>query len=83
MNEPKIELFGLWRNTTKDGRVWYSGMLGKARVVVFENQYKKPGEKSPDLRVYLTEAAKTEQRPSAPSQEPAAPAHEDTSEIPF
>ena len=49
----KIKLTGLWKNTSKNGQVFYAGNLGPAaRLLVFKNSFKK-GEKEPDLVLYL------------------------------
>ena len=49
-----IELSGLWEGTTKSGDTYFSGYLGKAKVLIFKNKHKKD-EKHPDYIIYLDE----------------------------
>lgn len=48
----KVPLCALWANTSKGGKKYWSGMLGDAKVLVFEND-KRGNDRAPDLRVYL------------------------------
>lgn len=75
MNDKKIELCALWKNTTKEGKTYLSGNIGGAKVLVFANEYKKE-EREPDYRVYLVPREK-EPRASAPSAPPPAVANDD------
>jgi len=52
-----INLCGLWKNTTKDGREYFSGNLGDAKVLIFTND-KKGNDKAPDFRMCLAEKTK-------------------------
>jgi uncharacterized protein (DUF736 family) len=52
-----INLCGLWKNTTKDGREYFSGNLGDAKVLIFTND-KKGNDKAPDFRLCLAEKTK-------------------------
>lgn len=54
-----IELSGLWLHESKDGMKYFSGSLGRARLVVFKNNFKKE-EKEPDYILYLDEPIKKE-----------------------
>lgn len=55
-----IELCALWLNETKDGKKYMSGNLGNAKLMLFKNDYKKPGSKEPDYRLFLDEKPKEE-----------------------
>ena len=46
------EIGVLWRKTTANGGVWYSGIIDGRPVVVFWNSKKKTA-KAPDYRVLL------------------------------
>jgi uncharacterized protein (DUF736 family) len=41
----------LWKNTSKDGKVYFSGVIGDTKIVVFENSYKEK-ESQPDYKIY-------------------------------
>ena len=45
MNDVLIRLTGMWENTTKDGRQYFSGVLGGVKVLLFKD--KNPAEGSP------------------------------------
>jgi uncharacterized protein (DUF736 family) len=86
--KPKMEEVGaLWENQSKGGKVYFSGKVNGVPVIVFQNTYKKPGEKSPDWRVYLKEDNPDYQRAEspAPRQEhrPAPQQEPETDDIPF
>lgn len=55
----KEELGALWRKKSMNGSEYYSGTINfngeKKEVVVFQNAYKKEGERTPDFRIYLSE----------------------------
>lgn len=53
-----IQLTGLWANKTKAGDTYYSGSLGRGKVLIFKNKNKR-NEKDPDLQLFL--APKQEQ----------------------
>ena len=48
----KVKVAGLWRNKARDGSAYLSGNWGDARILIFQNGYKK-GEKEPDYHMYL------------------------------
>lgn len=54
-----IELSGLWLNESKDGQKYFSGSLGRARLIIFKNTFKKE-EKEPDYLLYIDERTKKE-----------------------
>lgn len=49
------ELGGLWLQVSKAGKRYMSGTVGDHRVVIFKNEHKKEGERTPDYRVYKSE----------------------------
>jgi hypothetical protein len=53
-----IKLTGLWLNT-KDGKQYFSGSLGGAKVLIFKNDYKKE-DKHPDYNLFLVKKEKRE-----------------------
>ena len=52
-------LVSLWKNTSKNGKVYYTGKLGNVGLVAFEND-NKTNEKQPDLTIYIKEEQKEE-----------------------
>jgi uncharacterized protein (DUF736 family) len=85
------EAGALWLKKSKAGNDFLSGyILGENKerinVVVFKNTYKKPGESSPDYRVYLSEnKSQTTPAQSSPSSESenSADSSDSSDEIPF
>lgn len=75
-----IKLCGLWKNKTKDGKVYYSGGLTySSNLLLFSNAYKEsPDDKKPDLILYIGKKEKKEDNPK--TQESEDPGSED---IPF
>ena len=67
MNEnTKIKLTALWEKTSKNGTKYWTGRLGDAGLIIFENQYKTE-QKHPDLIVYLDQPARQkEEQDSGP-----------------
>ena len=53
-------LLSLWKNTSKNGNVYYTGKLGNVGLVAFENNDKQ-NEKQPDLTIYVKEETKQEE----------------------
>jgi len=50
----RIKLCGLWKQTTKDGKTYYSGGFGYgAGLQLFTNKYKEGDPKKPDLILYV------------------------------
>lgn len=55
-----VRLTGLWKHTSKDGKLFLSGAIGAAKVLVLQNEFKKePGD--PDFNLFL--APREEKRP--------------------
>lgn len=50
---PKVKLFNLWENQTKDGKKFLSGSFGATSILIFQNSYKKE-DKHPDWIAYVT-----------------------------
>ena len=69
-----VPIGGLWTNADRDGKTYLSGYLGDARLLVFKNKFKKPGEKQPDYRMYVARKAKPAQTDALTDGEPSAPA---------
>jgi len=47
-----VEIFALWKNTSKSGETYLSGKLGSSRVLVLKNNYKE-NDNQPDYRVFV------------------------------
>lgn len=66
------ELGGLWLKTSQAGKKFMSGKLTlngeNVEVVVFKNEFKKDGERTPDYRVYRSQPREQQQQ----QQQPAA-----------
>lgn len=50
-----VKLTGLWLNTARDGKTYFSGTLGSARVMIFVNSYKVEGDNAPDYIMYVSQ----------------------------
>ena len=88
------EMGALWLKKSKAGNNFMSGYITdeegeRQNIVIFKNNFKQPGELSPDYRIYLSntgnatvknEKEQNEEKPEEPasSQEEA-----DLDEIPF
>jgi len=92
----RIKLCGLWKQTTKDGKVYYSGGFGYgAGLQLFTNKYKEGDPKKPDLILYVVkkkpktqDEARTDYRVGSPeptphTDRPGSREREDEDEIPF
>ena len=42
----------------KDGKIYFSGNLGDSKIMIFPNQFKEPGSKQPDFRLFIAEKNK-------------------------
>ena len=94
-NSKKKEQGALWLKKSKQGNEFLSGYFldendEKVSIVVFKNGYKKPGESSPDYRIYLSnmeEGAGSKSQgknASVSTPESRSPSEEaDSEEIPF
>jgi hypothetical protein len=55
-NAPMVKLAGLFRRTSKNGNEYFSGLLGGARVLIFENREHDPEDpKSPSHHLFIQE----------------------------
>ncbi|UOF80635.1 hypothetical protein [Caudoviricetes sp.] len=62
-----IEISGLWQHESKDGKTKYiTGNFGKARILIFKNNFKNEGSNEPDYIFYLEEALKKNEIPVNP-----------------
>lgn len=53
-NSKMMSVTGLWRNETKDGRVYLSGNWGhNTKILIFPNTKKEQGSKQPDYTFCL------------------------------
>jgi hypothetical protein len=52
MANKEDEIGALWQRTSANGKTFLSGKINGADVVVFTNDHKQPGEKTPDWRVF-------------------------------
>ena len=62
-------LTGLWKNRDKAGKVYLSGSLGLARLLVLPNDFKRT-EKDPDYNVLLVPAEKRTGPPASSTPKP-------------
>lgn len=52
------KIFSIWKNTSKNGNVYYTGKLGEVNIIGFENV--KENEKQPDIIFYVADEKKKE-----------------------
>jgi uncharacterized protein (DUF736 family) len=85
------EIGGLWESATKDGKVYLRGKIDGQDVVLFRNEWKKEGERTPDWRVYKSQPRDQQATPQ-PTPQPApraaelpayAPEYAEDDSIPF
>lgn len=71
--QPLVPLCGLFERTSKSGRRYFSGLLGSARILVFENSTHNPDDpKSPTHSVFIQErVASSDHKPAVASKPPA------------
>ena len=66
-NEKKKAIGALWEKQLPDGRKLLSGEIEidgkKTRIVLWSNTFKKPGERSPDVRIFVDTYEPKKQRP--------------------
>lgn len=60
------KLISIWKNKSKNGKIYYSGKLGEVNIIGFENV--KENEKQPDIIFYVADEKKKE----APKKEEKA-----------
>jgi len=82
MSEKKnVKLGALWEKRNMKGDVYYSGVFGDTKIVVFKNAYKKPGDNQPDFQIFLQNVLKKEN--DAKGETPFNPLPIVGDEIPF
>jgi uncharacterized protein (DUF736 family) len=57
------DIGALWQKVSKNGKTYLSGTVNGQRVVVFKNERKQEGERTPDWRIY----------PEAPREDGGSP----------
>lgn len=66
----RIQLSGLWKQTSRAGKTYYSGSLGpNVQLQLFPNQYKKEGDNRPHLILYLVKREPKKKREELPRSE--------------
>ena len=53
MSEKKQSVGGAWQKTAKSGKVFFSITIGDKKYSMFRNEYKEPGSKQPDYRLFV------------------------------
>lgn len=61
------KIFSVWKNTSKNGKTYYSGKLGDLQIIGFENI--KENEKQPDIVFYVSDE-KQEKKKEEPKTDP-------------
>ena len=76
-----MEFCGLWENTSKAGKKYYSGRLGNAKLMLFKVPDEKRTERGPAMRIMIA-PWETREAPGTPIPDKAtsSPADDD---IPF
>ena len=75
-----IELTGLWLKESADGKKFFSGSLGRSKLLIFKNNFKED-ENQPDYILYVTKRAKRED--NGDDFEDAAEEHTHDEDMPF
>lgn len=55
MPDKTDEIGALWKRESKQGVTYLTGKINGQDVVIFRNQHKQDGEKTPDYRVYRSQ----------------------------
>ena len=77
-SKKKEAIGAFWRNKSQNGSEYYSGYFNidgeRKDVILFQNTYKQPGEKTPDFRMFFSEKKdQGEPQEVAPSQKKTKP----------
>jgi uncharacterized protein (DUF736 family) len=72
MPNKEDEIGALWESTTKDGKVYLKGKIDGQEVILFRNEWKKDGERTPDWRVYKSQPRDAGQPDNRPAPQPQA-----------
>jgi uncharacterized protein (DUF736 family) len=65
MANKEDEIGALWESTTKEGKVYLKGKIDGREVVLWRNEWKKEGERTPDWRVYKSQPRDAQAAPQA------------------
>lgn len=57
------DIGALWLKTSQNGKRYFSGTVNGEAVVVFKNDHKQDGEKTPDYRVYKSKPRTDDRTP--------------------
>jgi len=68
MPDEMIKITGLWENETKDGKKYYSGYMGEAKILVFENGFKTE-DKHPAFNLYVAKKPKKDESDNGSSEQ--------------
>lgn len=81
MSKREDEIGALWEYQTRNGDTYLKGKVNGCPVIIFRNGFKKPGERTPDWRVYeQTQRAEAPAPKASPG--PAEPSVNDE-DLPF
>lgn len=72
----RVKMTGLWKNETRNGKEYWSGNLGSARIEVWPND-RKERDNHPDLNVYLAPRERKENQGGAGQQEGGGQRYQD------
>jgi hypothetical protein len=50
--EKKKAIGGLWLNEGKNGKKYMSGSVNGQKIIIFKNDFKQEGDKSPDYKIF-------------------------------
>lgn len=83
-----LEKGALWLKKSKAGADFLSGYVvddnkNRINIVVFKNNFKKPGESSPDYRIYLSENPAQQKQESKVVDSVATQEESQSDDIPF
>ena len=84
----ELETGALWLKKSKAGNSFLSGYIldenkNKVNIVLFKNNFKKPGEASPDYRIYLSEQQVSKEKISTATQNDSENSSTESDDIPF
>jgi hypothetical protein len=83
-----LEKGALWLKKSKAGADFLSGYVvddnkNRINIVVFKNNFKKPGESSPDYRIYLSENPAQQKQESKVVDSAVTQEESQSDDIPF
>lgn len=78
-----IKITGLWLNRTKDGRDYFSGRFGDARILIFENR-ERASDKMPTHTLFIAPSmAKVQQDQGSRQESPTNSYKPSDNDVPF